>query len=105
MSLLSVVIPAYNEGAMIHKTAEVVSSLLSENNIEYEIIFVNDGSKDTTWEEIVNASANNKKLWIVICNIHQKQFWKCISFGQKVSKLWKVLRLHVEKKALYIRCL
>ena len=46
MSLLSVVIPAYNEGAMIHKTAEVVSSLLSENNIEYEIIFVNDGSKD-----------------------------------------------------------
>ena len=47
MSLLSVVIPAYNEGAMIHKTAEVVSSLLSENNIEYEIIFVNDGSKDT----------------------------------------------------------
>ena len=28
MSLLSVVIPAYNEGAMIHKTAEVVSSLL-----------------------------------------------------------------------------
>ena len=62
MSLLSVVIPAYNEGAMIHKTAEVVSSLLSENNIEYEIIFVNDGSKDTTWEEIVNASANNK-LW------------------------------------------
>ena len=42
MSLLSVVIPAYNEGAMIHKTAEVVSSLLSENNIEYEIIFVNN---------------------------------------------------------------
>ena len=62
MSLLSVVIPAYNEGAMIHKTAEVVSSLLSENNIEYEIIFVNDGSKDTTWEEIVNASANNKNI-------------------------------------------
>ena len=62
MSLLSVVIPAYNEGAMIHTTAEVVSSLLSENNIEYEIIFVNDGSKDTTWEEIVNASANNKNI-------------------------------------------
>ena len=132
MSLLSVVIPAYNEGAMIHKTAEVVSSLLSENNIEYEIIFVNDGSKDTTWEEIVNASANNKNIKgvcfsrnfgkegavfaglehasgdccvVMDCDLHQKQFWKCISFGQKVSKLWKVLRLHVEKKALYIRCL
>lgn len=134
MSLLSVVIPAYNEGAMIHKTAEVVSSLLSENNIEYEIIFVNDGSKDTTWEEIVNASANNKNIKgvcfsrnfgkegavfaglehasgdccvVMDCDLQHppKQFWKCISFGQKVLKLWKVLRLHVEKKALYIRCL
>ena len=38
MSLLSVVIPAYNEGAMIHKTAEVVSSLLSENNIEFYML-------------------------------------------------------------------
>lgn len=51
---------------MIHKTAEVVSSLLSENNIEYEIIFVNDGSKDTTWEEIVNASANNKNIKVYV---------------------------------------
>ena len=51
MSILSVVIPAYNEGAMLHKTANVVSTILEENNIDYEIVFVNDGSKDNTWEE------------------------------------------------------
>ena len=48
MSILSVVIPAYNEGAMLHKTANVVSTILEENNIDYEIVFVNDGSKDNT---------------------------------------------------------
>ena len=36
MSILSVVIPAYNEGAMLHKTANVVSTILEENNIDYE---------------------------------------------------------------------
>ena len=51
MSILSVVIPAYNEGAMLHKTANVVSTILEENNIDYEIVFVNDGSKDNTWED------------------------------------------------------
>ena len=38
MSILSVVIPAYNEGAMLHKTANVVSTILEENNIDYEIM-------------------------------------------------------------------
>ena len=62
MSLLSVVIPAYNEGAMIHKTAEVVSSLLSENNIEYEIIFVNDGSKDDTLAFLKKLAGRSEKI-------------------------------------------
>ena len=62
MSILSVVIPAYNEGAMLHKTANVVSTILEENNIDYEIVFVNDGSKDNTWEEIEIASKANPKV-------------------------------------------
>lgn len=62
MSLLSVIIPAYNEGAMIQKTANVVFSLLNDNNINHEIIFVNDGSKDTTWQEIVNVSKTNSNI-------------------------------------------
>ena len=37
MSILSVVIPAYNEGAMLHKTAKVVSHILEENKIYYEM--------------------------------------------------------------------
>ena len=62
MSLLSIVIPAYNEGQMLHKTAMVVSSIMERNEINYEIIFVNDGSKDNTWAEIEAAHKQNEKI-------------------------------------------
>lgn len=62
MSILSVVIPAYNEGAMIHKTSKVVSQILESNHIDYELVFVNDGSKDNTWTEIEKASKVNSKV-------------------------------------------
>lgn len=50
--MLSVVIPAYNEEKMIQKTNRVLDGLLRRENIEHEIIFVDDGSKDQTWDEI-----------------------------------------------------
>ena len=53
--MLSVVLPAYNEEKMISKAAETVGRILSGADIAYEIVFVNDGSKDKTWEEIEKA--------------------------------------------------
>lgn len=49
--MLSVVLPAYNEEQMIKKTAQVVGDLLEKEQIPYELVFVNDGSKDHTWEK------------------------------------------------------
>ena len=46
--MLSVVLPAYNEEQMIKKTAQVVGDLLEKEQIPYELVFVNDGSKDHT---------------------------------------------------------
>ena len=51
--MLSVVLPAYNEEQMIKKTAQVVGDLLEKEQISYELVFVNDGSKDHTWEKIL----------------------------------------------------
>lgn len=48
--MLSVVIPALNEERMIQETIEVIKSSLTKSSIEYEIIVVNDGSKDNTGE-------------------------------------------------------
>lgn len=54
--MLSVVVPAYNEGKMIAKTARTIVVVLNEAGIDHEIIFVDDGSRDETWLEIERAS-------------------------------------------------
>ncbi len=45
---LSVVIPAYNEEKRIPKTLKIISSYLEKQPYSYEILIVNDGSRDQT---------------------------------------------------------
>ena len=54
--MLSVIIPSYNEELNIQNTAKVLSGLFRENNIEAELIFVDDGSKDKTYEKICECA-------------------------------------------------
>lgn len=56
MGFLSVIIPAYNEEIMIARAEAAIAEVLNKAGIEYEIIFVDDGSKDTTWYEIQSIS-------------------------------------------------
>ena len=60
--MLSVIIPAYNEEKMIPKTAEAVGKVLQEAAIEYEIIFINDGSGDGTWDAIRTCNAQDQRV-------------------------------------------
>ena len=46
MSVLSVVLPAYNEELMIAKTCSVLGEVLTDAGISYELVLVNDGSSD-----------------------------------------------------------
>lgn len=71
--MLSVIIPAYNEETMIQKVNSIIGNMLSQENIEYEIIFVNDGSFDGTWKEIGN-----------VCNHFSTV--KAISFSKNFGK-------------------
>ena len=51
-SLLSVVIPVYQEGSHIKSTIKVIEGVLLENKIKYEFILIDDGSTDNTWREL-----------------------------------------------------
>ena len=62
MALLSIVLPAYNEEENIANTAEVLSGLLEEKGIDYELVFVSDGSRDATFSEIQKAAAKNTRV-------------------------------------------
>ena len=56
---LSVILPAHNEEAVIATTIQNVSTKLNEWVPDFEIIVVNDGSKDAT-REIVEACASSR---------------------------------------------
>ena len=56
MAKLSVVLPAYNEEAMLLKAAETLKEILEKEKIEYQLIFVDDGSRDQTWSLITEAA-------------------------------------------------
>ncbi len=52
MSLLSVVVPCYNEEETVELFYDALTNVLNKMDIAYEVIFVNDGSKDTTLEKL-----------------------------------------------------
>lgn len=60
--MLSVIIPAYNEESCIKSAYNAVSSLLKENDIESEFIFVDDGSSDHTNQVIYELSVDAENI-------------------------------------------
>ena len=54
--MLSVVIPAYNEEKLIGLAVQRIGEVLRWADIPYELVFVDDGSADRTWEEISRAA-------------------------------------------------
>lgn len=62
MAMLSIVLPSYNEEQNIANTAKVLSELLETERIEYELVFISDGSTDGTYEEIKKAAVANPKI-------------------------------------------
>ncbi len=62
MAVLSIVLPSYNEEQNIANTAKVLRELMEAEKIEYELVFINDGSKDATYGEIQKAAQNNPHI-------------------------------------------
>jgi dolichyl-phosphate beta-glucosyltransferase len=59
---LSVIIPAYNEEKRLPKTLKEIDGYLQNQNYNYEIIVVNNGSKDKTAEVVKNLTGEIKNL-------------------------------------------
>ncbi|WP_338793463.1 glycosyltransferase family 2 protein [Bernardetia sp. MNP-M8] len=63
--LLSLVVPVYFEEECIKQFITETTKVLEEHSINYEIIFVDDGSKDNTVELIKTQALNNTNLKLV----------------------------------------
>ena len=60
--MLSVIIPAYNEEKCVKSAYDTISSMLSQNNIESEFIFVDDGSTDQTYKIVSELSIEKDNI-------------------------------------------
>src|SRR5476651_1821368 len=56
---ISVVVPLYDEVESLPELTSWISRVMGEHNFTYEIILVDDGSKDGSWDMIVKLQANN----------------------------------------------
>ncbi|MBE9243922.1 glycosyltransferase [Microcystis aeruginosa LEGE 00239] len=59
---LSIVIPAYNEEDCIESTAHLISERLERDKIDYEILVVNDNSKDNTEAVLQKINQENHRI-------------------------------------------
>ncbi len=62
---LSFVVPCYNEEGNVKRLLEEIKKTY-ENSIDYEVVFVNDGSRDKTLEVLKSLYSENKNLLQVI---------------------------------------
>jgi glycosyltransferase involved in cell wall biosynthesis len=56
---ISIVIPLFNEEESLHELHEWIVRVMNQHQYTYEIIFVDDGSKDKSWEVIENLAHKN----------------------------------------------
>ena len=49
---ISIIVPLFNEAESLPKLYEWIARVMKENKFSYEVIFVNDGSTDDSWDVI-----------------------------------------------------
>lgn len=59
---LSVVIPLYNESESIDELNTSINNILNNSGLDYELIYVDDGSVDNSWGKIKDICKNQNKL-------------------------------------------
>tara|TARA_B100000886_G_scaffold284846_1_gene209232 strand:+ start:955 stop:1896 length:942 start_codon:yes stop_codon:yes gene_type:complete len=57
---LSVIIPLYNESESLNELNQAIVDSLNGKNLDFEIIYIDDGSTDNSWSVIKDLSHNNR---------------------------------------------
>lgn len=73
--MLSVIVPCYNEEAVIGETITAILAALKDTGIPFELLFVSDGSTDKTVETVRQASQRDPE--------HIKGIALCRNFGKE----------------------
>jgi len=59
---LTVVVPAYNEAESLPELAEWIDRVCTGSSIDYELIIIDDGSSDSTWDVLRQLAERNSRV-------------------------------------------
>jgi len=59
---ISVVVPLFNEEESLPELCSWIDKVMKENNFSYELLLIDDGSKDNSWEVIEKLSSDNSNI-------------------------------------------
>lgn len=62
MTQISVIVPVFNEEESLPELTQWISRVMNEHGFSYEVILINDGSTDSSWEVIQKVSSLNPHL-------------------------------------------
>ena len=89
--MLSVIIPAWNEEQAVPLAAQRVARVLAGADIDYELIFVDDGSSDGTWAAVEAVRALSPAwrrpgetpapCWTATSSTPRKSWWRWSGCG------------------------
>ena len=94
--LISIIIPVYNESESIGFLLEEVINVMSLHKLNFELIVVNDGSKDNTYQVLKELNLKIKELLVISLRKNYGQT-AAMSAGFDNSKgdIIKIGRAHV----------
>ena len=70
---LSIIVPLYNEEESIPQLAEEIRDAVKKLSLEYELIFIDDGSKDGSFKQIISLASSDSRI-------------KCLRFRRNYGK-------------------
>lgn len=59
---ISIVVPLFNEAESLPDLHEWIDRVMRDNQFSYELLFIDDGSKDSSWDVIVELSKKNASI-------------------------------------------
>lgn len=63
--LLSVIVPCYNEELVVRESYKRLTEVMRQTNMDYELIFINDGSKDQTTTILKELSQSDSTVKVI----------------------------------------
>ena len=62
---ISIVVPCLNEGATVRALLESITAAMTAEQLSFEVVFVDDGSTDETWSQLLTLNQENPDLVVI----------------------------------------